>query len=192
MSFEPNSIILLKNLFDKCNGHQSEDSDSDEGEIPSNFEKYQRKSEIKTTLENPLLKKVEKTENLIQSYEEFEKQTEVETELLENFKTPEYSVVFKQAVAPEDVFLQFSGKTPATSSCEDMILQIEMPEETVGIDEINLVVEEKSVKLKTKIYSLNVPLSQKIDTKKSKAEYDSVKKQLNLTLRLNREFDFFK
>lgn len=190
MSFEPNSIHLLKNLFDQCNGHKSDDSDSDEDEQSTSFGNSQRKSEIKTTLENSLLKKVEKKENSIQSYEEFEKQVEVDAELVENLKTPEYSIVFKQAVAPEDVFLQFSGKTPLTSSCEDMLMIIEMPEETVGIDQMNLVVEERTVKLKTKIYSLNVQLSQKVDKKKSKAEYDSVKKQLNLTLRLNREFDF--
>jgi dynein assembly factor 6, axonemal len=192
MSFERNSIILLKDLFDKCNGHHSEDSDSAGDEKASNFQKSQRKSEIKTTLENPLLKKIEKTETSIQSYEELEKQVEEENELIENLKTPEYRVVFKQSVAPEDVYLQLSGKTPATFSCEDMILQIEMPDETVGIDEMNLVVEEKSVKLRTKIYLLNIPLSQKVDKKKSKAEYDSVTKQLNLTMRINREFDFFK
>lgn len=188
MSLDSNSILLLKGLFDRCNKNGSEsDSDDDRGTASSDAPNLPRKGDIKKTLENPLLKTVEgQSEVKIESYEQFEEVMAKDAELIENLKTPEYSVVFKQAVAPEDVFLQFSGKTPATFSCEDMIMKIELPEETVGIDQMNLVVEENMVKLKTKIYRLEVQLSQRIEKKQSKAEYDAESKQLILTMRLNR------
>lgn len=189
---DSNSILLLKGLFDKCdpnrNGSES-DSDDDGGATSADGPALPRKGDIKKTLENPLLKKAEEVagETLkIESYEQFEEAMAKDAELIENLKTPEYSVVFKQAVAPEDVFLQLSGKTPASFSCEDMVMRVELPDETVGIDQMNLVVEENRVKLKTKVYRLEVQLSQQIDKKKSKAEYDAENKQLILTMRLDR------
>lgn len=40
---------------------------------------------------------------------------------------PEYEIVYKQNVTTEEVFLQMGNKTPATSSCEDMIVKIKLP-----------------------------------------------------------------
>ena len=33
-----------------------------------------------------------------------------------------YDIVYKQAIATEDMFLGMSNRTPSTSSCEDMVV----------------------------------------------------------------------
>jgi hypothetical protein len=40
---------------------------------------------------------------------------------------PDYEIVFKQKVTTEEMFLQMGNKTPATSSCEDMVVKIKLP-----------------------------------------------------------------
>jgi hypothetical protein len=40
---------------------------------------------------------------------------------------PEYEIVYKQKVTSEDIYLQMGNKTPATASCEDMIVKIKLP-----------------------------------------------------------------
>lgn len=40
---------------------------------------------------------------------------------------PDYDIIFKQKVTTEEMFLQMGNKTPATSSCEDMIVKIKLP-----------------------------------------------------------------
>lgn len=36
---------------------------------------------------------------------------------------PDYDIIFKQSVGAEDVFLGMGGKTPATASCEGMVVR---------------------------------------------------------------------
>lgn len=83
-----------------------------------------------------------------------------------------------------------TAKTAATSSCEDMIIEVLLPEETVKIDMMYLNVEPKDVILQTPIYRLKLPLPHTVNPKKGRAEYDSEKKILKLTLRLDRELDY--
>ena len=40
---------------------------------------------------------------------------------------PDYEIIYKQKVTTEEMFLQMGNKTPATSSCEDMIAKIKLP-----------------------------------------------------------------
>ena len=83
-----------------------------------------------------------------------------------------------------------TAKTSATSSCEDMIIEVLLPDETVKIDMMLLNVEPKDVILQTPIYRLKLPLPHSVNPKKGRAEYDPEKKILKLTLRLNRELDY--
>lgn len=190
-----NSIELLKNLFDKCNkdGDQdSSDSEDDEGTSfgPGDIKSKQKRSEIVKTLENPLMKKIDEHSNVIKSMEEWENIQKEDEDLVDSRIEPEYSITYKQSVTTEDIYLQMGFKTPATSSCEDMIVEIKLPEETASIDQMDLTVEEEKVELKTSIYRLKLMLPHKISPQKGKAEFDSIKKSLKLTLRMNREFDF--
>lgn len=38
---------------------------------------------------------------------------------------PEYDISYKQKITTEDVFLQMGNKSPATASCEEMIVSSE-------------------------------------------------------------------
>jgi dynein assembly factor 6, axonemal len=190
-----NSIHLLKNLFDQCQKEGNESDSDDDGDFPNHTASLgpasikPKKSEIKSTLENPLLQQLEPDRG-VTSLEEFEQLQARDEELLDARKSPYYSIAFKQAVTTEDMFLQMGLKTPATSSCEDMVIDIELPDESVGIDQMELLVEKDSVKLVTPVYRLALSLPHKVEPKKGRAAYDPDKKLLKLTLRLNRELDF--
>jgi len=190
-----NSITLLKNLFDKCRESGDESSSDSENERdaqqafgPGDI-KQPKKSQIVNTLDNPLLKKVN-VDNSIKSMDDLEKQQMNDEELLDTRKHPEYKITYKQAVTTQDVYLQMGLKTPATSSCEDMIVEVKIPDEIVGIDQMDLTVEEDKIELKTPIYRLKLMLPHKVNPQKGRAEYDSSSKILKLTVKMNREYDF--
>lgn len=189
---DPNSIELLKNLFEKCNDENSSDSDDDQGAVsafgPGDIKT--KKAEIKNLLENPLLKKIDDKDENAKTFEEWEEMQKNDEEILDSRQTPEYSIVYKQAVTTEDIYLQMGLKTASTASCEDMIVEIKLPDESVGIDRMELNLEESQVDLKTPIYKLKLTLPHKVAPSKSRAQYDVEKKILKLTLRMNREFDF--
>lgn len=109
---------------------------------------------------------------------------------LENRCTPEYRIIYKQSVTPEDIYLQMGNKTAATASCEEMCVEILLPDETVSIDRMELDVSTHEIDLKTPNYRLKLPLAQPIDPDRGKASWDNEKKILRLTLRMKREYDF--
>lgn len=197
MAYEDvNSIRLLKNLFDQCrvDGEIDSSDSGDDGDFvglstlgPASVKP--KKSEIKRSLENPLLNQLE-AEPAIASMEEWEQQQVKDDEMLDTRKQPSYKIAYKQVVTTEDIYLQMGLKTPATSSCEDMIIDIDLLDETVNIDQMDLKVEAEVVNLQTPVYRLSLPLPHKVHPKKGRAEFDSDKKVLKLTMRLNRELDF--
>lgn len=87
-------------------------------------------------------------------------------------------------------FFQMSLKTPATSSCEDMIIDINLSEETGQINDMDLKVLQDKIDLQTPIYRLSLDLPHRVEPNKARAQYDPEKKVFKLTLRLNRELDF--
>lgn len=194
---DSNSIHLLKSLFNQCrvDGGNSSDSEN-EGDFPGSSSMLgpasvkPKKSEVKKSLENSLLKKIESEGTAVTSMDEWMKQQAEDEELLDTRKQPEYTLTYKQSVTTEDIYLQMGLKTPATSSCEDMIVDIQLPDETVNIDRMDLRVEVDSVHLQTPVYRLQLSLPHKVHPKKGRAEFDSDKKVLKLTLRMNRELDF--
>lgn len=97
--------------------------------------------------------------------------------------SPEYNIIYKQTVSPEDIYLPLSNKTPATNSCEEICIEIQLPNETVDVDQMVLDVRDNCVDLQTPTYRLNVPFPKQIDPDHGKAEWDSLKKMLTLTLR---------
>lgn len=82
------------------------------------------------------------------------------------------------------------NRTAASMSCEDMVIDVKLPEEKVTIEAMSLSVTEDEIDLKTPVYRLKLPLAQKIDPDKGKAKYDADTKVLTLTLRMQRELDF--
>lgn len=83
-----------------------------------------------------------------------------------------------------------ANKTSATSSCEEMIIDIDLPDEMDSVDRMDLSVNEQSIDLKTSKYRLKLSLPQPVDPQKGKAKWNSDSKKFVLCLVLNREFDF--
>lgn len=185
-----NSITLLKNLFDQCN--QNENSSDSEDELSLNPLNLgdKKKAEIKNTVENPLLKKITTKVDFLNSIEQWDEQQKKDEELLDSRKAPDYKISYKQVISTEDIYLQMGLKTPATSSCEDMIIEIQLPDEMVGIDQMDLNVTENEVQLRSPVYNLKLLLPQKVHPNKGRAEYDADKKLLKITIRMDREYDF--
>lgn len=104
-------------------------------------------------------------------------------------KTPEYRIIYKQAVSPEDLYLQIGLKTSSTASCEEMCLLIQLPDETVGIEHMELEVNPNEIDLKTPVYRLKLPLVQTVDPDYGNAQWDSEHKMLRLNLVLKRKYD---
>lgn len=188
---DTNSIILLKNLFDKCREDDNSTDSESESKICTGTGGIEKKrGEIKNILENPLLKKEIKENDCLKSIEEWNEQQKKDEELLDTREVPEYEICYKQAVTTEDIYLQMGLKTPATSSCEDMVITVKIPNETVGVNQMDLNVKEEKIELKTPVYRFKLSLPHKITPSKSRAEFDADKKVLKLIMRLNREFDF--
>lgn len=200
MSFNDiNSIRLLKNLFEQCEFDEDINTNSekvDKNDLrsrtysPANLKPVSRDSADDIT-ENPFLKKISSKVNPESLNEWQNLQEEADAEALETRNQPEYTIIYKQAVTTQDLYLQLNCKSAATSSCEHMVVEIQLPAETeTEIDKMELNVEEQQVNLSTPLYRLKLPLPQAIDPNKSKAEFDSDKKNLRLTLLMKREFDF--
>ncbi|KAH8405980.1 hypothetical protein KR215_001366 [Drosophila sulfurigaster] len=123
--------------------------------------------------------------------EEWEEAQEREdADILESRKCPEYTMTYRQAVGTEDVFLQMGQRTGASASCEDLILEIALPDEPMAADKMTLTLLEKEVDLGTALYRLKLPLPHPVDVDRCSAKYDSEQGKLRLTLRLRRELDY--
>lgn len=80
------------------------------------------------------------------------------------------------------------GKTPATSSCEDMIVTVDMPGEK--FKNIDIKITKDKLDLLSPQYKLNIPLPHPVDAQKGNAKWDADKEKLIITLRMDREFDY--
>ncbi|XP_072170974.1 dynein axonemal assembly factor 6-like [Diadema setosum] len=101
---------------------------------------------------------------------------------------PEYDIIFKQAVTTQDMFLQMGRKTPATSSCEDLVVKIKLP--GVKYADVELDVKDKFLDCRTPKHKLGLHLPHPVDSKNGQAKWDGNKETLMVTLRMTREYDF--
>lgn len=123
--------------------------------------------------------------------EEWQQQHEQDDlDALESRACPDYSIAYKQTVSTEDVFLQMGNKTAATASCDEMVISIDMPDETVGIERMDLAVHRLGIDLQSPVYRLKMPLPHPINPDAGSAKYDAAVKRLTLRLKMVREFDY--
>lgn len=115
---------------------------------------------------------------------------EDDSDALETRASPDFDIAYKQNVSTEDVFLQMGNKTAATSSCDEMVISIRMPNETVGIERMQLTVRRSDIDLQSPVYRLKMSLPHTIDPDAGSAQYDATLKQLTLRLKIVREFDY--
>uniref|UniRef100_UPI0037E84A82 dynein axonemal assembly factor 6 n=1 Tax=Semicossyphus pulcher TaxID=241346 RepID=UPI0037E84A82 len=101
---------------------------------------------------------------------------------------PEYEIILKQSVGTEDLFLGLNGKDPSSMCCEAMLVKIKLPE-TKATD-VSLDVKEKFLDLRTPKYKLGLHLPHPTHTPGGKAQFFSVKEELEVTLPMKRPMDF--
>lgn len=113
-----------------------------------------------------------------------------DSNLLDSRKVPEYNIVYKQSLQTEDVYLQMCNKTASTASCEEILVSIHLPDEEAGsLQQMDLSVTEKHVNFSSKIYRLQIYLPHSIHPG-GNAKWDNMKKELQVCLRMRREYDF--
>ncbi|KAL5281303.1 PIH1D3 family protein [Megaselia abdita] len=177
----------LQDLLNPKREDQSSTDDSDDEEVERKPLLGCIKKDVEKKVEDKIVSKELKPET-VDSW--LDKQQNEDELLLESRKVPNYKMSYKQAVGTEDLFLQMGNKTSSTISCEDIIISIELPEETVPVEQMDLDITENEIDLQTPIYRLKIPLVHGIDPDLGNAKYDSEIKLLTLTLKLKREYDF--
>lgn len=194
----PNNLRLLQDLLKEPDENSTE-TEREDDRVPSCGIKFStpntrpqdidKNSKAIQEIDQKVQSDVAKCEAL--ALDEWERQEALvnDTEL-EDRQTPEYRIVYKQTVTPEDIYLQMGNKTAATSSCEEMCLEVQLPNETVSIDRMQLDVKPNEIDLQTPVYRLKLPLTQLVDPDHGKANWDCDAKILRLTLRMKREYDF--
>ncbi|MCO5605236.1 hypothetical protein L7F22_059416 [Adiantum nelumboides] len=99
---------------------------------------------------------------------------------------PEYDIIYKQDVSPNDVYLQMSEKDPSSLSCDIMIMRVKLPQTECALD-IQLDVKATYMKLTTNLYFLVLYLPQKVKHEKSTAKWEVDKETLVITMPIDRE-----
>ncbi|CAB4035022.1 Hypothetical predicted protein, partial [Paramuricea clavata] len=101
---------------------------------------------------------------------------------------PEYEIIFKQKVTSEDIFFGMSNKNPSTACCEDLVAKINLPETKYA--DVNLNVTDTFLDCQTPKYKLGMHFPHCVESKNGKAQWDSDKGLLTVTVPLRREYDF--
>nr|CAI5838207.1 unnamed protein product [Callosobruchus analis] len=103
-------------------------------------------------------------------------------------KCPHWDITYKQQVTASDVFLQMGFKNPATASCEDMIITIDLPGE--NRQNIDLKILKDKVNLVSPRFYLDLQLPHPVDPQRGNAKFDVDSDKLIITLRMDRDLDF--
>ncbi|RZB38734.1 uncharacterized protein BDFB_006908 [Asbolus verrucosus] len=177
-------IQQLVKLFNPPRDDDNFDSDNDNEENATKDEATP--ANPKTTKVNPYAKiELERQEHDITDDTILPPQDEVSSDWK---KTPKWNISYRQKVTASDVFLQMGAKTPATASCEDMIVTIDLPGE--HMQNMDIKVLTQSLEVSSPNFSLKIPLPQLVHPQKGDAKWDKDEEKLTITLRMEREFDF--
>ncbi|GLC41616.1 hypothetical protein PLESTB_000696100 [Pleodorina starrii] len=122
-------------------------------------------------------------------WREDELEDAVEDDYDDDRQVPSYEFLYKQSVDTADNFLGMGGKDPSSTSCEDLVVRVELPE-AASAAELDLDVKDTYLKLSSPHYKLSIHLPHKVDGERGKAKWDASKKVLSITLRIVREDPF--
>ena len=101
---------------------------------------------------------------------------------------PEYDIVFKQNVRPEDFFLGVDPVRHPGISCSDaLVLKVTLP--NTKLADIDLDVRPTFVRVSAPKYKLKAHLGQKVDENKGNAKWDADKAMLMVTLPIVDDWD---
>lgn len=93
---------------------------------------------------------------------------------------PEYDIVYKQSVSPEDVYMNMGLKDPSSMSCNEMVVKVQLPKEP--LDKVDISLTPTVLLVRSPRYKLYLELPRTVDDKKGKAEFDRSKSMLRLIL----------
>ncbi|XP_029463204.1 protein PIH1D3 [Rhinatrema bivittatum] len=159
-STSPEHIGQAKNAYSKGKGNQTE--------VVASEEKCVNESDIWTVEEVPEGSELD--------------------DLWDPREQPEYEIVFKQRVGTEDIFLGMSRRDVSTACCEDMLIKIKLQDTKLA--DITLDIRDKFLDLRTPKNKLGLFLPHPVDSKNGKAHFLSEKQILEITLPMQRDFDF--
>lgn len=80
------------------------------------------------------------------------------------------------------------NKSPATASCENMIVSVHLPGE--NHKNIDVKVKKQFLELVSPKFKLALPLPQPVNPHRGNAKWDKEAEKLIITLDMNREFDY--
>ncbi|KAL1496937.1 hypothetical protein ABEB36_007985 [Hypothenemus hampei] len=187
-------IEKLVELFQITNDEQENLSeDGEASECISNQQIENRKSKHRTDCKISPYAKIEppKGREILDPEEVDDEQLYFETANREskNWKqTPKWEISYRQSVTASDMFLGMSFKTPATSSCENMVISIHLPGE--NRQNVDLKIDRQKLRLSSPKYILDLELPHPVDPKRGNAQFDKEFEKLIVTLILDREFAF--
>uniref|UniRef100_A0A1B6D7A6 PIH1D1/2/3 CS-like domain-containing protein n=1 Tax=Clastoptera arizonana TaxID=38151 RepID=A0A1B6D7A6_9HEMI len=191
MDFSGIDIKKLAELF-----HQNEDSSSEDDDLPRSAVSKLGPGDV------PSMVKVRSTEG---NEENIDRSVETDSKSIWNLnevpevpvcddasydprQRPDYEFTYRQYVGAEDLYLQLGQKTPATASCEKMIIIIKLPGEKKA--DIDICLNKHHLDLRSPMYRLSLALPHEVDPDTSSGEWRESKSTLTITLTLRREFDF--
>ncbi|KAE9530827.1 hypothetical protein AGLY_011289 [Aphis glycines] len=195
--------VDLKKLSEMLNPPTANSSDSEDDLPKSSLVQLCKSKTGKDTkiLTNESIKKTEnenkKKIEFIESEEEKAKNIWQEEEIVaapeaidvisDTRVRPEYDVKYQQYVGTEDAFLQMGLKTPLTSSCEAMVIEVKMPGDRMP--GICTDITDDAVDIRSPKYRLHVPFPHNVHKQMSKALWNSSTNILTVTVFLKREYD---
>ncbi|XP_049774508.1 dynein axonemal assembly factor 6 [Schistocerca cancellata] len=101
---------------------------------------------------------------------------------------PRYHFSYRQDVGAEDVYLQLGSRTPATASCEWLVLEVWLEGERRCDVDVSL--QPQRLELRSPRYRLSLALPQPVLPDSSAATWDPDNCVLKLRMRMSRELDF--
>nr|XP_044995754.1 dynein axonemal assembly factor 6 isoform X1 [Jaculus jaculus]XP_044995755.1 dynein axonemal assembly factor 6 isoform X1 [Jaculus jaculus] len=101
---------------------------------------------------------------------------------------PEYEIIFQQKVGTEDIYLGLTSKDPSTACCQEILVKIKLPE--TNPSELHLDVQERILDLRTPNKRLFVNLPHPVECSSAKACYIPECETLEVTMTLQRGFNF--
>jgi len=103
-------------------------------------------------------------------------------------KQPEYEIVFKQNVTPEDYFLGVDPLRHPGVSCSDaLVIKVSLPDTKLA--DIDLDVRPTFVRLGAPKYKVKIHLGEKVDDQKGNAKWDKEASVLTVTLPIIHDWD---
>ena len=115
--------------------------------------------------------------NVIWTPEEVQEQAE---EMPDDRVQPDFEIIPKQHVGTEDVFLGLSDRDASSNHCDSMLVKIWLP--NTQFKNVELDIKGQSIVVQSPDFYLNKILPFPVDKTKGKAQFDSDKHILSVTL----------